>query len=125
MGTKRRVRFALSILTVCLVLVSAVNVIHAPFARAGAALYPDLQTAPPGRLDSERSSPVSTPVVFRNSRRNGLSIVMAFPRSIGRSLFHSSRALGKQPPALYPPASRNATLAFLHKNNHGSSHVRR
>ncbi len=54
MGTRRRVRIALSILTACLVLVSAINLINAPFARAGAPLYPDLQTATPGRLYIEQ-----------------------------------------------------------------------
>ena len=47
-------RIALSILTVCLVLASAINFFNAPFARAGAPRYPDLQTATPGRLFIEQ-----------------------------------------------------------------------
>src|SRR6187200_819669 len=54
MGKRRQLRAALSILTVCLVLASAVNLIDVPFARAGAPLYPELQTAPPTRLSIQQ-----------------------------------------------------------------------
>src|SRR5215218_1032 len=51
---RRRMRLLLTLLTACLVLAGAVNLLDAPFARAGAPLYPDLQTAAPARLSIQQ-----------------------------------------------------------------------
>jgi len=45
---------AFSILAVCIVLASALNLVSTPIARAGAPLYPDLQSAAPSRLSFDK-----------------------------------------------------------------------